>query len=209
MKTLGIIGSGILGLQMAHYAITDKHYDEVVFIDDFATEKEKSGYSIIGNSNDVEKLYKLGLFDELIIGIGYKHLKVKKELFEKFSGKIPFGKLIHSSAWIDATSIVEEGCFIYPNCVIDANVIIKANTILNLNCTIAHDTVVGSHSFLSPRVAVAGFVTIEELCFIGINATIIDTINIKSQTQIGGGAVVIESIEKNGLYVGNPAKFIR
>lgn len=209
MKTLGIIGSGILGLQMAHYAITDKHYDKVVFIDDFATEKEKSGYSIIGNSNGVEKLYKLGLFDELIIGIGYKHLKVKKELFEKFSGKIPFGKLIHSSAWIDATSVVEEGCFIYPNCVIDANVIIKANTILNLNCTIAHDTVVGSHSFLSPRVAVAGFVTIEELCFIGINATIIDTINIKSQTQIGGGAVVIQSIEKNGLYVGNPAKFIR
>lgn len=209
MKTLGIIGSGILGLQMAHYAITDKHYDKVVFIDDFATEKEISGYPIIGNSNEVEKLYELGFFDELIIGIGYKHLKVKKELFEKFIGKIPFGKIIHSSSWIDSNSVVEEGCFIYPSCVIDANVIIQANTILNLNCTIAHDTVIGRHSFLSPRIAVAGFVKIEELCFLGINATIIDNIVITSETKIGGGAVVIQSIEKNGLYVGNPAKFIR
>jgi sugar O-acyltransferase (sialic acid O-acetyltransferase NeuD family) len=209
MKTLGIIGSGILGLQIAHYAITDKHYDKVVFIDDFAVEKEKSGYPIIGNSNDVEKLYKQGYFDELIIGIGYKHLKVRKELYEKFSDSIPFGKIIHSSCWVDSTSVVEEGCFIYPCGVIDANVVIKANTILNLNCTIAHDTVIGSHSFLSPRIAIAGFVTIGELCFLGINAAIIDNINIKSQTQIGGGAVVIQSIEKSGLYLGNPAKFIR
>jgi sugar O-acyltransferase (sialic acid O-acetyltransferase NeuD family) len=209
MKTLGIIGSGILGLQMAHYAIIDEHYDKVVFVDDFATEKEKSGYPIIGNTNDVPKLYEQGFFDELMIGIGYKHLKAKKELYEKFANKIPFGKIIHSSSWIDFTSVVEEGCFVYPSCVIDANVVIKANTILNIGCTIAHDTIVGSHSFLSPRIAVAGFVTIEEQCFLGINTTIIDNICIKSQTQIGGGTVVIKSIGKSGLYVGNPAKFIR
>ncbi|AIJ38673.1 acetyltransferase [Flavobacterium psychrophilum] len=209
MKTLAIIGSGTLGLQMAHYAIADKHYDKVVFIDDFATEKEKNGYPIIGKTTEVEKLYKQGFLEELIIGIGYKHLEVKKELYDFFLGKIPFGKIIHSSCWVDPTSVIEEGCFIYPCCVLDANVIIKANTILNLNCTIAHDTVIGNHSFLSPRIAVAGFVTIGELCFLGINATIIDNINIAKQTQIGGGAVVIQSIKKNGLYVGNPAKFIR
>ena len=53
---------------------------EIVFIDDFATEKEKNGYSIIGNINDVEKLFKQNFFDELIIGIGYNHLKIRKEL---------------------------------------------------------------------------------------------------------------------------------
>jgi acetyltransferase-like isoleucine patch superfamily enzyme len=55
----------------------------------------------------------------------------------------------------------------------------------------------------------AGFVTIEEQVIIGINATIIDNIKICKKTQIGGGTVVIKDILTHGLYVGNPAKFIR
>ena len=55
----------------------------------------------------------------------------------------------------------------------------------------------------------AGFVTIEEQCVLGINSTIIDNINIISNTQIGAGSLVIKSIEKKGLYVGNPLRFIR
>ena len=39
-KTLAIIGSGDLGQQMAHYAISDNHYEKVVFFDDFTSEKE-------------------------------------------------------------------------------------------------------------------------------------------------------------------------
>jgi acetyltransferase-like isoleucine patch superfamily enzyme len=29
------------------------------------------------------------------------------------------------------------------------------------------------------------------------------------KTQLGGATVVIKSLEKSGLYVGNPAKFVR
>ena len=36
MKTLAIIGSGDLGQQIAHYAISDGHYEKVVFFDDFS-----------------------------------------------------------------------------------------------------------------------------------------------------------------------------
>ena len=39
--------------------------------------------------------------------------------------------------------------------------------------------------------------------------TIIDNIKVNKKTQIGAGTVVINSIEKSGLYVGNPAKFVR
>ena len=34
MKTLGIIGAGDLGKQIAYYAINDHHYEDVVFFDD-------------------------------------------------------------------------------------------------------------------------------------------------------------------------------
>lgn len=208
-KTLAIIGSGDLGQQIAHYALSDGHYGKVVFFDDFATEKEANGFPILGNSTAIEAEFQKKSFDELLIGVGYKHLEIRKQMFEKFSGKIPFGKIIHSSCWVDPTAEIKEGCVIYPSCSIDAKAVIDQNTITNIGCTVAHDTQVGKHCFLSPRVALAGFITIGELCIIGINATIIDSVSIPSRTQIGGGTVVIDDIIKSGLYVGNPSRFIR
>ena len=209
MKTLAIIGSGHLGQQIAHYAISDKHYTKIVFFDDFTQEKEMNGFTILGNSENIELEFAKQSFDEILIGIGYKHLEKRKEIFERLENKIPFGKIIHSSCWVDKTAKVLEGCVIYPNCNIDAYAQIQNNTILNIGCTIAHDTIIGNHCFLSPRVAIAGFVQIEEQCIIGINATIIDNIKIVAKTQIGGGTVVIKNIETKGLYVGNPQKLIR
>ena len=208
-KKLAIIGSGHLGQQIAHYAIADNHYNKVVFYDDFAKETEVNGYKVLGNSDSVLTGFTNNEFDEILIGIGYKHLAVRKQLFERFSGIVPFGKIIHSTSWVDATATIKEGCVIYPSCCIDAHAIINPNTILNVACTIAHDTVIEKHCFLSPRVALAGFIIIEEMCILGINCTIIDNIKIITQTQIGGGTVVIKNIDVSGLYVGNPAKFIR
>lgn len=208
-KTLGILGAGYLGQQLAHYAISDKQYDEVVFFDDFTKEEEVFGHKVIGTFKEVEEAFQNKKFDELLIGIGYKHLSARKELFEFFNNKIPFGTFIHSSSWIDDTAIIKKGVVIYPNCCVEAGSTIDNNSILNICCSIAHDTFIGKHSFLSPSVAIAGFVEVKEQCVIGINATIIDNITIISNTQIGAGTVVIKNIEISGLYVGNPAKFIR
>jgi sugar O-acyltransferase (sialic acid O-acetyltransferase NeuD family) len=208
-EILAILGAGDLGQQIAHYAISDKQYDGVVFFDDFTNEKEVSGHKVIGTIKEVEEAFQNKKFDALLIGIGYKHLSTRKKLFELFNHKIPFGTLIHSSSWIDNSAIIKDGVIIYPNCCVEAYSIVDNNSILNISCSIAHDTYIGKHSFLSPRVAIAGFVEVEEQCNIGINVTIIDNIKIKSNTQIGAGTVVIKNIEKSGLYVGNPAKFIR
>ncbi|MES2417274.1 MAG: acetyltransferase [Bacteroidota bacterium] len=208
-KTLAILGSGHLGQQIAYYAISDNHYDKVVFFDDYSSEKEQNGFPILGNTNDVEREFLAHAFDEIIIALGYKHLTVKKDLYEMFKNKIPFGRIIHSTSWIDNTASIGDACVIYPRCSVDANAIIKDNTVLNIGCTIAHDTTIGKHCFLSPRVAMAGFITVEDSCIIGINSTIIDNVNIVSGTQTGGGTVVTKNITNPGLYVGNPNRFIR
>ena len=209
MKTLGILGSGDLGQQIAYYAINDGHYDSVVFFDDYTEEKEIKGFQVIGKTEDIEKMFLEKKFNELLIGIGYKHLEKRNKLYQKLSKFIPFGKIIHSSSFVDSSAEIEKGCVIYPGCIIETKVKIAANSILNIGCTIAHDSVIGQNCFLSPRVAIAGFVNIGESCILGINSTIIDNINIIQKTQLGGASVVIKSIEKSGLYVGNPLRFIR
>ncbi|WP_445709940.1 acetyltransferase [Flavobacterium sp.] len=200
-KVLAILGAGELGKQIANFALNDNHYSKVCFYDDF-----NIGEKIKGNTDDLINDFDNKLFDELIIGIGYNYLKVREEKYNFLKNKIKFGKIIHSTSWVDESAIIEDGCVLYPRCIIDKNVIIKHSTILNLNCTIAHDTIIGFNCFLAPSVSIAGFVSIDNECFIGINVTIKDNIYIVSETIIGAGTVVVKNITKKGIYIGNPHK---
>jgi sugar O-acyltransferase (sialic acid O-acetyltransferase NeuD family) len=208
-KILAIIGSGHLGQQIAHYAISDNHFDKVVFFDDYTEKKSVNNFEILGTSVEILNEYEKGNFNELIIGIGYKHIKSRKAFFEKFRNIVPFATIVHSSCWVDKTANIEQGCVIYPGCVIEPHVNIKSNTIINISCSISHDSVIGSHSFLSPRVSIAGFVKANECCIFGINSTVIDNVIISDNVQLGAGTVVIKNIDKKGLFVGNPHRFIR
>jgi sugar O-acyltransferase (sialic acid O-acetyltransferase NeuD family) len=209
MKTLAIIGAGHLGQQIAYYALQQGFFGDIIYFDDFCKSDNINGHRIAGGVEYVNESYSNGEFDELIIGIGYKHLHIRSRLFNRFKNIIPFAKLVHSSCWVDPSATIMMGSVIYPGCVIDANSIIAENCILNIACTVAHDTYIGPHSFLSPRVALAGFINIGENCILGINSTVINNVKIADGTQIGGGTVVIKSIEEAGLYVGNPHRFIR
>ena len=209
MKTLGIIGAGDLGQLIAYHAISDKHYSAVVFFDDT---KQKDtlidGHKVIGGIKNVVESYKLKLFDELIIAIGYKHMEFRQKVFlEMESSQIPFGAMLHSSSYIDKSCAIGKSVVVLPGCCLDRNAVIRDNVLLNVGCTIAHDTKIERHSFLSPRVSIAGFTVINESCVLGINSTIIDNIEIGKNIRIAGGTVVIKSLSKTGLYAGVPATY--
>jgi sugar O-acyltransferase (sialic acid O-acetyltransferase NeuD family) len=210
MQKLAIIGSGDLGQLIAYHAIHDHHYNVVGFFDDYKVAGTiVNGLPVLGTLNDLLPYHKAGKFDVLLLAIGYKHFTKRKECFEMFKEKVPFGKIIHSSVYVADTAIIGDGTFILPGCILDHNVEIEENVLINTGSCVAHDSKIGSHSFLSPRVAIAGFVKIGSCCNIGINTTIIDNITIVDNVQTGGGTVVIKSLQTAGLYVGNPAKFIR
>lgn len=209
MKRLAIIGAGDLGQLLAYHAI-DSNYTVVGYFDDFAKVNVLiDDVPVIGSLNDIERFYNSDRFDEIIIAIGYKHIEFRKKCFLRFNNLIPFANIIHSSTYIDKSVLLGTGIFILTGCILERNVQIGDNILINTGATIAHDSVVSDHSFLSPRVAIAGFCSIGECCIIGINSTIIDNIMITNNVCTGGGTVVTKSIETSGLYVGNPARFIR
>lgn len=208
-KILAIIGGGDLGQQIAYHAISDNHAEAIVFFDDFSQNKLINGCQVLGRIDDVLDCYNNGLFTHSIIGIGYKHMKVRSEIFKKFSDKIPFLNIIHSSSRIDSSVKLGKGIVMYPGSILDANVVIGNNVLINIGCVIAHDTTVESDCFLSPSVNLAGFVNVGAQSILGINCTVIDNIDIVSNTQIGGGSVVVKNINKKGLHVGNPVHFVR
>jgi sugar O-acyltransferase (sialic acid O-acetyltransferase NeuD family) len=210
MKRLAIIGSGDLAKQIAHHAVNDEHYQVVGCFDDFLRKGEESnGLPILGNIDSIQDSYDKDLFDELIIGIGYKHMALRNDLFIRFENEIPFGTIIHSSCFIDKSVKVGKGTIIYPGCIIDMNTEIGNNCLIYNGCNIAHDSKVSNNTIFSPGVNIAGFCSIGAHVNLGIGTVISDNISITQKVRTGAGTVVVNSIVESGTYVGVPAKKIK
>jgi sugar O-acyltransferase (sialic acid O-acetyltransferase NeuD family) len=210
-KKLAIIGGGELGIQILNLALKDATYEVVGFFDD-TIELNSTVFNLyknIGNFNDIISLFNKGIFDCLILAIGYKHMKFRKEIFEKLSKKIPFATIIHKSCIIDDTATVKQGSIIYPGCIIDKNVIIEENVLLNLGVIIAHDSILDAHCFIAPGSMVSGFVHIKNSCFIGTGTVIIDNIKIEANCTIGAATLVNKNLIETATYVGNPVRLLK
>ena len=207
---IAIIGSGDLGKSIAHYA-SDNGYTVSGFYDDFQKENNVAGIQILGKLDKIEEDFKSNLFDALVCAIGYYHFDFREHVFNKFHHQlgIPFATIIDKTCHVDSSATIGEGVVMFPTALVGKGCVIDDNVLLNVGVTIAHDSTIKAHSFLSPRVAMAGFSTIGKRCMIGINSTIIDNITICDDVRVGGGNLVIRNIEKPGLYVGSPVKWIK
>lgn len=209
IKRLSIIGAGELGLQVMHYAELTGTYKVVSFIDDNYIGNMINSVPVLGGINDITHLYTEGNFDEIFIALGYTLLEKRKKVYENLKEQlIPIATIISPNVYIDSTSSIGEGCFLFPGVIVDKNVRINPNVILNLGCVVAHDSNLMSHSFFAPSVTIAGFSNIGQKCFIGCNSTIIDNIRICDDIIIGAGSLVVKHITEPGLYYGVPVKKI-
>jgi len=209
MKRLAIIGSGDLAQQLAYHTQADNQFQVIGFFDDFVPKGEiKNNYPILGKTSEIESSFKKGIFDCILIGIGYNHLDFRKNIFLQLEGKIPFATFIHSSNLIDSSVVIREGSIIYAGCNLDMNVKIGKNTILYNGCVVAHDSKIGAHCIISPAVKIAGFCKIGNSVNLGIGTIISDSISLIEKTKTGAGAVVVKSTLEAGLYIGLPAKLV-
>ena len=160
------------------------------------------GVPIIGSVDELgEKQGKEDIF--LAIGDNQKRAECYERLLS-LGYKLP--NLISHTAQIDSSSRLSLGNVVCPFVFIGPEVTIGDNNILNTRCLIEHETSIGNHCHVAPSALLAGRVQIGEEVFIGLGAKVVDNKKIVSHTIIGAGAVVINDIEKNGVYVGVPAR---
>jgi sugar O-acyltransferase (sialic acid O-acetyltransferase NeuD family) len=210
MIRLAIIGSGDLAQQIAHHAISDNQYKIIGCFDDFKSSGQFSGnLQILGKIDSINNCFHQGMFDELIIGIGYNHINFRQELFHQFEKTIPFATIIHSSCFIDKSARIGKGTIIYPGCNIDMHTHIGDNCLIYNGTIIAHDSHISSNTILSPGVQIAGFCQINQHVVLGIGTVVSDNIQICENVKTGAGTVIIKHITESGLYIGVPAKKIK
>ena len=74
-----------------------------------------------------------------------------------------------------------------------------------MSCFI-HDCVIGDYVHVAVGAHLCGTVNVGTETWVGAGAIISNNVNICGGCMIGAGAVVIKDIEKEGTYIGVPAK---
>jgi sugar O-acyltransferase (sialic acid O-acetyltransferase NeuD family) len=201
-ERLAILGAGDLGRQLAHWATTTQQYEVTGFLDDTMPGMQVDGCPVIGGISETIDLYSRGLFDCVIIAVGYHHFDFREKLFNHLAeNQVPFATIIAPNVYIDPTAHIGAGCVLYPGCIIDYEAYIGDNVILNLGSIISHNSRIGNHSFIAPGAVVAGFSSVGSKSFIGANAVISEKLSMADSIIIGAGAVVTKSLCEEGTYV--------
>ena len=172
-KKIYIYGASGHGLVIADIAINNG-YDEIVFLDDASERKF---------SSELEKA-------DIIIAIGDN--KTRQKISQKVEAVgFEIVNLIHKSAVVSESAVIEKGVVVMPNAVINAKACIKEGAIINSGAVIEHECVIGKFAHISPNAALAGNVSVGEFTHVGIGSSVIQGISIGKNCIIGAGSVVV------------------
>lgn len=161
-------------------------------------------YSILGKIEECIKIHEKDEKIKFVIAIGNNI--TRSEIAQKYM--LPYYNAIHPTATIGMNVEIKEGTVVMAHTSINSNAKIGKHCIINTGSIVEHDNIISDFVHISPKVALGGTVRVGEKTHIGIGATIRNNINIGDNIVIGAGAVVVKNIEKQGTYMGVPAKII-
>ena len=203
---LALIGYGALGRYMEDL-ISDGHpvdKDQTIYFDDNLHKAGAARAKLFASYTSDE----FADFD-FVISLGYKHLKLKKQMVEKLVGlgrRVP--SYVHPSSYVHPTVTIGPGSMVYPGCSIDRNCKIGSCTWLANADVVAHDCTIGDACWFGASVTLSGVVTVGDCTFIGSGTTTANSISIGSEVIIGMSTCVTKSVPDKVSVIGNPMKIL-
>lgn len=198
MKKIIIIGAGGHGRVVSETAKLNG-YEVIGFLDD------ADNQTTVGKVADFIKY--ICDFDFIVaIGNNKVRMRIQSELIKRGANVV---SLIHPNTTVSESASIGKGTVVMAGAVINAGAVIGNGAIINTCASVDHDCRIGNFSHISVGARICGTVGIGDCTWIGAGATVINNIRICDECLIGAGAVVIKNIDKNGTYVGVPARKIK
>jgi sugar O-acyltransferase (sialic acid O-acetyltransferase NeuD family) len=195
MKKRCIIGHGAFAKEV--YALCEDESIEF-FVDDHFIDKDTPCF--VGPISNLD-------LDTYEIVIAIADPSSRKKISEKLGNNAKYFNVIHKSViFYDNNHIIGNGSVICPNVVISTNVVLGKHSHIYIGTNIGHDFLSGDYFTTAMGVNVAGNVTVGDCVYMGNNSTVKQKINICSNVTIGLNAGIVKNIEKEGTYIGTPAK---
>ena len=170
--------------------------------------KKVLDYLVIGTDEQIIDMVGEALFVVTVGHVKDPSLRVKLH-HQVLEAGGQFATLIASSARVSRYALVGEGSVIMHNAIVNAGARIGEGCIINTSANIEHDVTIGNFCHVSTGAMVNGDCIIGEKSFIGSQSVIQNNVSIVKECVIAAGAVVRKDIVKAGIYVGNPANWIK
>jgi len=174
--------------------------DNVVLIDDDPELVNISGLSVIHSESFIPAN------GPVVVAVA--HPLIRKKIVSSLPEGTQFYSLIHPSSIIGRNTEIGDGAIICAGTIVTCNISIGSHCHLNLATTIGHDCIIGDYFTTAPSVNVSGNCNIGEAVYLGTKAATKQGVNIASNVVVGMAANVLKSLEKEGVYVGTPAKLL-
>lgn len=134
---------------------------------------------------------------------------VKKRLFERFQSQgASFASVVHPSAVVANTALLDQGVIVGPHCYIANHSTLGVLSAVNSFSGIGHDVQLGAFSTVSSGVDLMGGVVVEEQSFFGSGARILPGVRIGTEAKIGAGAIVVRNVKPGNSLYAAPAKVL-
>lgn len=141
---------------------------------------------------------------KLALGIGdnLARSKIAQKILDK-GFELPI--LIHPSAIISSSALLDLGTVVMPLAVVNADSRIGKGCIINTGSIVEHDCELANFIHISPKAALAGGVKVGSYTHIGMGSNIIQNLSIENNCLISAGSTVIRNIDAFSMVAGTPA----
>lgn len=166
--------------------------------------KQVLDYKVIGTDDDIPQYVDKA---EFVITVGFiKNTAIRIKLYNEVKeagGRL--ATIIASTAHVSKYATIGEGSVVMHNAFVNAGAKIGNNVIINTFANIEHDAIVGDQCHISTGAMINGDCKVGQKVFIGSQSVLANGITVGDDIIIGAGSVIRKSIERKGIYAGNPA----
>ena len=168
------------------------------------------GYPVLGGTDDVGKLLENPEY-HFMWGI---HMIGRNILTEKTFRRVNiprerFATIVHKTAFVADSAILEPGAFVMSNCYVGAQARIGQCSLMMANSLVGHNTTVGPLCHFSVGSITSSYITIGLCSDVTLGAKVIEKVKIGNFAVAGAGSLVTRDIPDYEIHVGTPARFMK
>lgn len=177
------------------------------FCNDYDTNVD--GYPVLGKLSDIPELLKKGywfIWGIHLIANNYK----TAELYDGINlPKDRLATIIHHTAFVDDSVLIEPGCFIMYNAYIAPRTHIGESTMIKSNTNIGHDVNIGRLCHIAMGSTIVSRVNIGQCADVAVSATVLAHNNIGDFSMLAAAGLCSHSIPNGEIWAGVPARFLK
>ena len=210
MKQIIIFGNKDLAQLAKYYFDNDEKYSDYQIVaftvdSEYRDSESFEGLPLVDFEN-LENVYDPSEYMLFAPMTGTRMNKTRESVYKRGLQKgYKFCSYISSKA-TTCDNIIGDNCFILEDNTIQPFTKIGNNVVMWSGNHIGHHSIIEDNVFFTSHVVMSGHCKIGRNSWLGVNSTLRDGLNIGESTLIAMGSLVTRDTEKDGFYMGTPAK---